>query len=78
LTTRIEAFLFLSNVVVFVLVPIDIAFLAGFLELPGDYLLLINLIGLAITLMAFRVKRRIRMGNEANVVKSEMKAEPSD
>ncbi len=38
MATRMEAFLFLSNLVVFVLVPIDIAFLAGFFELPGDYL----------------------------------------
>jgi hypothetical protein len=78
LVTRTEAFLFASNVVVFILVPIDIAFLAGFFSLPGDYLFLANLIGVAVTLVAFRVKRRIRMGNEAKAVKPEVGAETSD
>jgi len=77
LVTRTEAFLFASNVVVFILVPIDIAFLAGFFALPGNYLFLANLIGVAITLIAFRVKRRIRMGNEAKAVKHEVGAETS-
>lgn len=77
MATKIEIFLFLSNVVVFVLVPIDVAFLAGFFELPGDYLLLVNLIGVAMTLMAFRYKRRIRIVNEAKARKSEAKTEPS-
>ena len=77
MATRMEAFLFLSNLVVFVLVPIDIAFLAGFFELPGDYLILVNLLGVAITLIAFRIKRRIRMGNEVRAGKSEVDAETS-
>ena len=77
MVTRTEAFLLLSNVAVFILVPIDIAFLAGFFELPGDYLFLVNLFGVALTLVAFRIKRRIRMENEARAERPVVKAESS-
>jgi divalent metal cation (Fe/Co/Zn/Cd) transporter len=72
-----EIFLFLSNLVVFILVPLDIAYLAGFFEPPGSYLLLVNLIGVAITLITFRYKMRIRKNKEAKAVKPEVKAETS-
>ena len=77
MATKIETFLFISNVIVFILVPIDIAILAGFFKLPGDYLFIANLVGVAITLVAFRVKKGIRMGREAKAGESEVGAEPS-
>ncbi len=65
MASKMELFLFLSNLIVFILVPIDIAYLSGILESNGSYLVLINLIGVATTLIAFRYKRIIKRGKAA-------------
>lgn len=77
LVKKLDTFLFVSNVVVFVLVPLDFAYIAGILQLPSDYLTLVNLIGVAVTMIAFRYKRKIRLSKEAKVVKPASKSESS-
>lgn len=61
MVTRTEGFLFAANIMVIVLAPIDVAYLAGMIQLDPISLTLINLVVLGISFLSFRIKKSIRI-----------------
>jgi len=61
LVTRTEGFLFAANMIVIILAPVDVAYLAGIIQLDALTLTLINLVVLGITFVSYRIKKRIRI-----------------
>lgn len=59
--TRIEAFIFIANMLVVVLAPLDLAVLAGLIEPDLQTLTVVNLAVVAVSYISYRYKKRIRV-----------------
>jgi len=61
LVTRMETFLFITNMLVIVLAPLDLAFLAGLIEPDLQTLTIVNLAVVVVSYISYRYKKRIRV-----------------
>ncbi len=61
MVTRTEGFLFAANMMVIILAPLDVAYLAGVLQLDPLTLTLVNLVVVVISFASYRIKKRIRI-----------------
>ena len=61
MVTRMETFLFITNMLVIVLAPLDLAFLAGLIEPDLQTLTIVNLAVVVVSYISYRYKKRIRV-----------------